>query len=265
MRFTRRVRAVLAAAIAVVSAFAVSASSASTLPAMLAAELPAAHASSSCLRIDSDDTPVCGVMGPRGRTGATGAPGVRGLRGLIGVTGAVGPTGATGATGATGTAGAVGAAGPVGPQGPQGTTGAVGPVGDTGDQGPQGNRGPVGPTEVVNGNVVTYSGTGTVTSASIAKCPPADQSTYTTAYGGGAVINRSSTNDVATLMTSFLGQYQAGPPASVSQLPATGTGGQASGTPANAWEAIGAITSYTAPDVVTLQAYVVCGPPPPST
>lgn len=256
MSLSRSIRAVVPVALVALAALPASAGAA-TLPKAFAAEVPSGR-TPSCLKIDIDDIPVCGVMGPRGNTGARGAQGARGFRGFPGATG---PTGATGQTGQTGATGAQGPVGPAGPQGPQGVTGAQGPKGDTGAQGPQGIQGAPGPTTVVNGNLVNFSAasgplTGTVLT-SVARCPSAGTPE---AYGGGGYVTRTgqhASSDVVSLMSSYPGLYVS--PSQVAPIP-TGTGGQQSSQPANAYESDSVITQYNAGDTITVQAYVICGP-----
>jgi hypothetical protein len=236
------------AACVFLSALAVApAAGAVTLPKALAAEVPGKPLVN-CIKFDSDDPLVCGVLrqGPRGKTGPRGP---QGGRGPIGLTGATGATGATGLTGATG------------PIGPQGIQGLIGP------QGPQGNQGAPGPTVVVAGSTfgpITQSNgslSGTVLT-SVAKCPV---SGTPEAYGGGDYITTGpSSTDIVTVENSFPGQFAGG--TSVTQLPPIPQGqmfsppNQASTQPANAWEVQAVITQMNNGDSVTLQAYAVCGP-----
>ncbi|HLH65274.1 MAG TPA: hypothetical protein VKV27_06190 [Solirubrobacteraceae bacterium] len=170
-----------------------------------------------CIRFDVDDMRVCGLRGQRG------ARGPRGLRGFRGFTGAQGP------------------AGPAGPQGPQG---------------PQGIPGSPNPTVIVEGNVQTYSYSGTgpspighVIPPSVAVCQAGSNQPYV--YGGGAVINPSDTNgaDIVTLQSSFPGNYNGS-----SVTPVTST------APGNAYEAQAVVTNLASGDSVTVQAYAICGP-----
>jgi hypothetical protein len=63
---------------------------------------------------------LTGPAGPQGLAGNNGAPGATGSQGPIGLTGPAGPQGIQGATGAAGSPGSIGATGPAGPQGPAG-------------------------------------------------------------------------------------------------------------------------------------------------
>jgi hypothetical protein len=169
------------------------------------------------------------------------------------VQGPAGPTGQTGATGAQG------------PRGPKGDTGAQGPKGDQGPQGltgPQGPQGTPGPTVVVQGNRIQFTqspsapaSTGTEF-ASIAKCPTTGN---TSAYGGGAVIQKSGANqgsDVVTLESSYPGVFQGSGDIS-GFVPSANP---AQGVPDNAYEGKAVVSTLTNGDTFTLQAYVICGP-----
>ena len=193
-----------------------------------------------CVRFDSREGPVCGVM----------LRGSRGLRGFTGKTGAVGKTGAQGPVG------------PLGPQGVQGPVGAVGAVGPTGPQGIQGFQGAPGHTVMVAGSLVTLSGPqneGTVLNPTVAVCPA---NVTPEAYGGGVQIVKSgteSTGDVVTIQEHILGT--ANPDGSnFMVLPPGSVAGTVSTIAANAYEARGVVTQLSPNDTVTVQSYVVCGP-----
>jgi Collagen triple helix repeat (20 copies) len=196
-----------------------------------------------CVRFDSAEGPVCGVMlrGPRGQRGFTGK---------------------TGAVGRTGLQGPVGPVGPQGAQGLVGAVGAVGAVGPTGPQGIQGIQGAPGHTVVVAGSLVTLGGPqneGTVLNPTVAVCPA---NVTPEAYGGGVQIVKSgteSTGDVVTIEEHILGT--ANPDGSnFTVLPPGSVAGTVSAIAANAYEARGVVTQLSPNDTVTVQSYVVCGP-----
>jgi len=89
----------------------------------------------------------------------------------VGVSGPQGPTGATGATGATGTTGATGATGATGPTGATGATGATGDWSTAQTPNPQGgNSYTIASTDP--GKLVTFSGAGTGTPATVTVTVP---------------------------------------------------------------------------------------------
>jgi hypothetical protein len=193
-----------------------------------------------CVHFDIDDQPVCGLQG---RTGGPGPPGPRGFRGFRGATGARGARGRQGLTG------------------PIGATGATGPQGPQGIQGPQGAP---GNTVVQAGTPVTVTAPnggiafGTELTPAVAQCT---DPMHPEAYGGGVQIQKSgaeSGGDVVTIDSHYIGTYvsstQVNPlmgPAGTSQ-PTTG--------PANAYEGQAVVTQLSGTDIVTVTAYVVCGP-----
>lgn len=217
-----------------------------------------------CLKFDSDDPLVCGILrqGPRGPRGGKGKTGARGLTGPQGATGLQGPQGPTGPVGATG------------PQGPQGA------------QGIQGVQGAGGPTVVVAGTPEVETGAqalaaapitggeGATVTPSVAQCPAPPTSTsqpdYPEAYGGGVTIQKTgteATGDVVTLEQHYLGSYDGGTQ-TVDPVPAlgspAGTVSPSTSSPnppaVNAYEGQAVVTELAVGDTVTVQAFVVCGP-----
>lgn len=216
-----------------------------TLPKAMAAEA-AGKPLVNCIRFDSDDPLVCGVLrqGPKGKTGARGPRGYRGVPGPTGPQGAVGPTGHTGATGARG------------PQGIQGI------------QGVQGLSAAPGGTITVAGQIAqeTSDQQDVVANSelsSVADCPTSGQERQ--AYGGGIVTHasgNSSAGDQVFVSNSFPAN-QNGPNAVTQDPPQTNNQPPAAGTmggPANAWEVDAFINTINASNTVTVQAYVICGP-----
>lgn len=209
-----------------------------TLPKAMAAEA-AGKPLVNCIRFDSDDPLVCGVLrkGPRGKTGARGP---RGYRGLTGATGAQGPIGLTG---------------------PQGSTGSQGTQGPVGPQGIQGAQGAPGPTMVVTGSKspTIFSSNGTDFGTEITSVAMCNKPQDPEVYGGGAVITKqgnNTTGDVVSIEDSYPGIFQN----ANSVMPTSTTPGNDSTQPANAYQATAIINNLTNGDDTFVQAYAVCGP-----
>jgi hypothetical protein len=204
-----------------------------------------------CMTYDSDDQAVCFGLGPRGRRGPQGHGGARGATGVTGGPGGTGPVGLLGPQGAAGPAGAQGVQGI---QGIKGANGAFVGGGNTimvnGDK--------IGPIPASGGSMF-----GVELTPSVARCPPSGPDKA--AYDGGVNVTTTdssgttlTTTDVVTLENSFPGTFVSA--TEVDPLPAGANPGSASTGPANAYEAQAIVTQLANTHLVTVQAYVVCGP-----
>jgi hypothetical protein len=158
--------------------------------------------------------------------------------------------------------------GPTGPTGQQGPQGGPGITGKDGTFSPQGSDAGGNTIEVVGSTVgplpfPTGPATGTELPAATARCPVSGPDRQ--AYDGGGIITTTdgngqpSTNDVVGIENSFPGVYVN--QTEVDPLPlGPHTSSTVSVQPANAYEIQAVISQISSNDLVTVQAYVICGP-----